>query len=119
MIKTIDKRIIEFIDFLNLNYPTVSDVSVAFLAGHDCIEAGEDTAYACYSPAEALIYLPTEIPEKFKELRDELERDFIILNLAHEFAHFLQDVKGEDFGEEGAEEFAAKAVLEFVIQETT
>lgn len=90
--------------------------------GYDSV-ASNDTGsvgFAVYLPTMRMMIIPTEIPESIKELNDhELIKNFIIHNLAHEYAHFLQDI-GELEGfdnqekiEQIADNFADKAVADF------
>lgn len=44
---------------------------------------------------------------------EELKRDFVIHNFAHEYRHFLQDINGEEFDEQVSDDFADKVVKDF------
>lgn len=66
----------------------------------------------------AIIMLPTDVPDKVKAMNDkELTRDFVIHNLAHEYAHALQfnglrECEKSKI-EEDADAFADEAVKKF------
>lgn len=74
--------------------------------------------FAVFLPQENIIMLPTDVPDEVKAMNDEeLTRDFVIHNLAHEYAHALQ-FNGlreceESKIEEDADAFADEAVKKF------
>lgn len=122
MIQILDNRTQKFVDFLNANYGADEVVTLSALNGYDAISSEESGAegFAVYMPPMRTIMLPMEVPKNIKELNDkELTNNFIIHNLAHEYAHFLQDIgKLEGFDDENiieqvADNFADKAVAEF------
>ena len=122
MIQILDERTLRFIEFLNTKYPTSETVKLSVLNGYDALTSGEteDSGFAVYIPPMRTIMLPTEVPENVVALGDEaLTRNFVIHNLAHEYAHFLQDIgllegfNDETIIEKVADDFADKAVAEF------
>lgn len=121
MIQILDDRTQSFIDFLNKNYGTDKIVKLSVVHGYDCLTPdGEEVGFAVYSPDMKMIILPTDVPEDIIALGDEeFTKNFVIHNLAHEYAHFLQDIgKLEGFDDENAienvaDDFADKAVTEF------
>ena len=126
MIQILDKRTLRFIEFLNTKYPTSETVKLSVLNGYDALTSGEteDSGFAVYIPPMRTIMLPTEVPENVVALGDEaLTRNFVIHNLAHEYAHFLQDIgllegfNDETIIEKVADDFADKAVAEFEAEE--
>lgn len=126
MIKILDERVLRFVNFLNTNYGTDEEVCLSVLHGYDSVTADEEGAngFAVYLPPARVILLPSDVPKNIVELNDEeLTRNFVISNLAHEYAHFLQDVgvldgfDDENAIEDIAEDFAARAVAEFEQQE--
>lgn len=126
MIQILDERTLRFIEFLNTKYPTKEAVKLSVLNGYDALTSDEtdDGGFAVYIPSMRTIMLPTEVPEDVVALGDEeLTRNFVIHNLAHEYGHFLQDIGLlDDFDDESiiekvADEFADKAVAEFETEE--
>ena len=126
MIQILDDRTQKFVKFLNNNYGAEETVKLSVLNGYDALSSDETGAegFAVYIPSMQTIMLPTEIPEYVKELNDEeLTRTFVIHNLAHEYAHFLQHIgKLEGFDDENiiekvADDFADKVVAEFEKEE--
>ena len=126
MIQILDERTLRFIEFLNTKYPASETVKLSVLNGYDALTSGEteDSGFAVYVPPMKTIMLPTEVPENIVALGDEdLTRNFVIHNLAHEYGHFLQDVgllegfDDETIIEKVADEFADKAIAEFEAEE--
>lgn len=126
MLTIANKRVLAFIDFLNKNYPIKEEVKITCLHGYDAVRDDETDGqgFAVYLPEQKYILLPMEIPENVQEeaLKDpELERDFVIHNLAHEYAHAIQDEQGDlvsgkyelDFLDRDADAFADEAVAKF------
>ena len=129
MLTIANKRVLAFIDFLNKEYPIKEEVKITCLHGYDAVrdDETEGQGFAVYLPEQKYILLPMEIPENVQEeaLKDpELERDFVIHNLAHEYAHAIQDEQGDlvsgkyelDFLDRDADEFADSAVAEFNLE---
>ena len=122
MIRLLDERTKRFVDFLNTNHGTKEEVSLSILHGYDAVASDETggKGFAVYLPPLKVILLPSDVPQEVLDAGDEeLSRNFVIHNLAHEYAHFLQDVgvldgfEDEDAIEDIAEDFADKAVAEF------
>ena len=125
MIKILDERTQRFVDFLNANYGEKEVVCLSVLHGYDAVSSDETSGngFAVYLPRTKTILLPTEVPQGIWELNDkELSRNFVIHNLAHEYAHFLQDIgvlagfNDKNAIEQVADDFADKTVAEFVKQ---
>lgn len=126
MIQILDERTQRFIEFLEAKYPAPETVKLSILNGYDALTSDEsgDSGFAVYIPPMRTIMLPTEVPKNIVELGDEqLTKNFIIHNLAHEYAHFLQDIgllegfDDETIIEKVADDFADKAVAEFEAEE--
>ncbi len=126
MIKILDERTQRFVGFLNANYGAKEEVCLSVLHGYDAVSSDETggKGFAVYLPPMKTILLPTEVPQEISELNDEeLTRNFVLHNLAHEYAHFLQDVgvldgfDDENIIEQIAEDFADKVVAEFEAKE--
>ena len=126
MIKILDERTQRFVDFLNANYGENEVVCLSVLHGYDAVSSDETSGngFAVYLPQKKTILLPTEVSQGIWDLNDkELSKNFVIHNLAHEYAHFLQDIgvldgfNDENAIEQVADDFADKAVAEFVKQE--
>ena len=122
MIQVLNPRITDFIAFLNEQYGTEQTVKLSVLHGYDSVTSDGSGAqgFAVYLPPTKTIMLPTDIPEEIAQTDDqEFIEDFVIHNLAHEYAHFLQDIgvltdwTDENSLEESADNFAEKAVGEF------
>lgn len=128
MLTIANKRVLAFIDFLNKEYPIKEEVKITCLHGYDAVrdDETEGQGFAVYLPEQKYILLPMEIPENVQEeaLKDpELERDFVIHNLAHEYEHARQDEKGILNSnielwvlDEKADEFADSAVAKFNLE---
>lgn len=127
MLTIANKRVLAFIDFLNKEYPIKEEVKITCLHGYDAVRDDETDGqgFAVYLPEQKYILLPMEIPENVQEeaLKDpELERDFVIHNLAHEYSHAKQDESG-DFEkydieklDNYADKFADSAVAKFNLE---
>ena len=94
MLTIANNRVLDFIDFLNKEYPIKEEVKITCLHGYDAVrdDETEGQGFAVYLPEQKYILLPMEIPENVQEeaLKDPaLERDFVIHNLAHEYAHAI------------------------------
>ena len=128
MLTIANKRVLAFIDFLNKEYPIKEEVKITCLHGYDAVRDDETDGqgFAVYLPEQKYILLPMEIPENVQEeaLKDpELERDFVIHNLAHEYAHAKQDEYGEfekydiekldNYADKFADETVARFNLEY------
>ena len=100
MITIANRKVLLFLHFLNDRYPIKEEIKLTCLHGYDAVmdDETEGRGFAVYLPLEKCILLPMELPEavKAEALKDpELERDFIIHNLAHEYFHAIQDGKGD------------------------
>lgn len=120
MLTILPKRELKFIDFLNKNYPCNADIRLSVLQGYDAVQSDEsgNCGFAVFLPQENIIMLPTDVPDEVKAMNDEeLTRDFVIHNLAHEYAHALQfnGVRECEKSkiEEDADAFADEAVKKF------
>ena len=120
MLTILPKRELKFIDFLNKNYPCNADIRLSVLQGYDAVQSDESGScgFAVILPQENIIMLPTDVPDEVKAMNDEeLTRDFVIHNLAHEYAHALQfnglSECEESRIEEDADAFADEAVKKF------
>ena len=120
MLTILPERELNFIDFLNKNYPLHSDIRLSVLQGYDAVQSDKsgNCGFAVFLPQENIIMLPTDVPDEVKAMNDEeFTRDFVIHNLAHEYAHALQFNGVREFEEsrmeEDADAFADKAVEEF------
>ena len=120
MLRVLDKRMEEFIQFLNNKYPCNADIRILPLHGYDAVTSDTSGAegFAVFLPEENIIMLPMEVPQKILEENDgDFTRDFVIRNLAHEYAHALQfngdREVDEDLLEEDADTFAERAIQAF------
>lgn len=127
MIQILDKRTQRFVEFLDRIFPAEVTVKLSILNGYDALSSDEtkDCGFAVYIPSMKNIMLPMEVPESIIELGDkELIPNFVIHNLAHEYAHFLQHVGLlEGYNDDTAIEkvancFADEAVKKFKEEES-
>lgn len=106
MIKFVNEEIHKTIAFLNSEYPTQKDVFIHVCEGYDTIETPDGTGFGVFIKPESenettKIYIAGDIPN------DDFQ---IAETLAHEYRHFMQWCKGEDFSEEQAEIFAKEVI---------
>lgn len=127
MLTILPKREMDFIQFLNDNYPCENEIRLTILQGYDAVTDDETggKGFAVFLPKENIIMLPTDIPEDILSGiidEDDMEgvKDFIIHNVAHEYAHALQfnGVRqcAEEELENDANAFADEAVEKFNAQ---
>lgn len=127
MLTILPKREMDFIQFLNDNYPLEEVIYLTVLQGYSAVTDDETggKGFAVYLPQKNIIMLPTDIPEYILSGiidEDDMEcvKDFIIHNLAHEYAHALQfnGVRrcAEEELENDANAFADEAVEKFNAQ---
>lgn len=127
MLTILPKREMDFIQFLNDNYPIEEVIYLTVLQGYSAVTDDETggKGFAVFLPKENIIMLPTDIPEDILSGiidEDDMEcvKDFIIHNLAHEYAHALQfnGVRqcAEEELENDANAFANEAVEKFNAQ---
>lgn len=121
MLQILDDRTERFIKFLNMRYPCEADIRLMVLPGYDAVtsDASGVDGFAAFLPEQNVIMLPTDVPSAIVEEGDaELTRDFVIHNLAHEYAHALQfngqRKVAEDKLEEDADAFTDEAVRSFI-----
>lgn len=126
MLRILDDRTERFVKFLNLRYPCEADIRLMVLQGYDAVtsDASGVEGFAAFLPEPNLIMLPTDVPSAVVEIGDaELTRDFVIHNLAHEYAHALQfngqRKAAEDKLEEDADTFADEVLKGFISYEKT
>ena len=121
-----DKRIFDFIEFLNEKYNTEKICLLTILNGVVSMdEQGElESAYQDYGEI-GIIALTTETPERIvdgngKDASKWYYQNYILLKLAHEYAHHLQSVdmienpQEENENEIVANKYAHKFVKEFL-----
>ena len=116
MIKLADNRLTNFIEFLNVNWPTREDVYLSVLHTYDSVEAGGERAWAVYAVPEGegkpVIYIAGEVPEDVQEEYIGVDpKDIILEDLAHEYCHHIQYCEGrlpEEEEDKKAEDEAAK-----------
>ena len=126
MIRILDDRTLKFIDYLNKNYSCEKECLLTVLNGVMSLdENGEvESAYNDYKEL-GIIALTTETPEKIvdengKEASQWYYDNYILLKLAHEYAHHLQTVgmvdnpKDEYENEVVANDWAHKVVKAFI-----
>ena len=127
MLTILPKREMDFIQFLNDNYPIEEVIHLTVLQGYSAVTDDETggKGIAVFLPQENIIMLTTDILEDILSGiidEDDMEgvKDFIIHNLAHEYAHALQfnGVRqcAEEELENDANAFADEAVEKFNAQ---
>lgn len=86
----------EAIMYLDTRYSD-KHVTLHLLEDHDSVQGPDgQVGFAAYVPETKDIYLALNIPEPEKN---------VIINLGHEFYHFLQDLNNKEFNEEEAQQF--------------
>ena len=126
MITILDERTLKFIDYLNTNYNCEKECLLTVLNGVASLdENGElESAYNDYEEL-GIIALTTETPEKIidgngQEASQWYYDNYILLKLAHEYAHHLQTVGMVDNpldeyqNEVVANDFAHRVVKDFI-----
>jgi len=125
VIKLAENRLINFIEFLNVNWPTREDVYLSVLHTYDSVWEGEERAWAVYGVPEGdnepVIYIAGIVPEEVQEEYVGTDpKDIILEDLAHEYCHHIQYCEGrlpeeeDEKAETEAAEFATKAIDAFL-----
>lgn len=127
MIKLATEKYQSFIDYLNKLHYTNEPCQIVVLPLHstigDLINDEEDNiGFACYGPNNKLIYVAGNMDEMARIIKLEIGIEptnedlhkYMLQNIAHEYKHHLQNVNGEEFNEEEAEEFGHKIVNKFL-----
>lgn len=128
MIKILDDKTLKFIDWLNKNYGTDEECILSVFNCQDCICVSEDgqTEQSCFIADADLIMFTTENPidglfdYEGNVLGEWYEKNYTLIKLAHEYAHFLQkygklpNSEDLDFVEHTADEWAQKVVEDFI-----
>ena len=98
----------EFIEKLLELYGTDEECEINVLDGYDTVEAPDGTrGFGVYAPEEKTIYVAADIPQA----------DWTVPHtIAHEYAHFLQDVRGKEYDEEEADVFADIAYKRIMVE---
>ena len=97
MIKIISDEINDFLEFLNAEYPRDESFYLHICEGHDSIQDP-------YTKGIAFGMFGRENDECY--VAGDLETEQILKTIAHEYKHFSQKYKGEDFNKEASEDFA-------------
>lgn len=96
-----------FVAFVNKHYPTKQTVQLAVLPGHDCVLFHDgEVAWAAYDPDEKVIWVADRLPEGEP---DASELD-LLMDVAHEYVHHIQNCEGREFCEDEAETRAEEMV---------
>lgn len=94
------------ISYLNDMYPTEKDLYIHILDGYDAVDVNNQIGFG-------VSRIPDDENEHFEIwVGGDLPDDYLITTIAHEYAHFLQYCRGEEFDEDKAEEFANKVLEE-------
>ena len=120
MIRFAERKMLDFVNFLNWAYPTEKDAYLTILHGHDCVEfVGGEVAWAAYGASggksDPVILVAGEVsPEAMfaagKSQSDD-PNEILFEDLAHEYGHHVQYCRGDaDYNEEEAERFAKEAM---------
>src|SRR5690625_1222240 len=115
IITAIDSELQSLVNYLNKHYRTNKHATLVVLPGHDCIQAGEKTAWAAYDPEDHVIWVPG-IPPSIKALTYEENMTVYYEHLVHEYVHHIQASEGRSFDEEEAESRAEQIVREWQIR---
>jgi hypothetical protein len=122
MIKYANDKISAFIGWLNENYGIKEPVYITVMHGYDSIQSDNGEGFAAYYPAEPpVMFVAGEAPESV--IKEGVDGDeFLYEIIAHEYAHHIQNSKGElpvsesKKSEEYAERFAKRVVKEYLKQ---
>ncbi len=91
-------KIQNFIEWLKGAYSHKGDCEIMVLYEYDSIEAPDGRmGFGVYVPEEKMIYVAGDIPDA---------EHTVPQTIAHEYAHFLQDMNGKPYDEEAADLFA-------------
>lgn len=106
MIKFVDDKIQEFINFLNNNYKTEEDVILYIMPS--CFESDVED-FGFYEEESNLIVIPYN---KMWAERDDSDLQLMAI-IAHEYKHFMNEKLGVEQDEEECDNFAYKTIEEF------
>lgn len=101
MLRIINKQIDALIALLNEKHPEGPDVYLHVIEDCDTIDTGSGVGFGVYDTGKMEIYVAGDLPEP----------EAVLHTIAHEFAHHLQNISGEGYDEEYADEYAS-AILE-------
>ena len=105
MIVDATNRIRKFIDFINAKNLTDVPCEIALLTANGAVTEGGETAFAVYFWDKKVMYVAAELSYLAEEegmTEADVER-VIFENMAHEYVHHLQYVRGDEVSEEEAE----------------
>lgn len=122
MIKFAERKMLDFVNFLNWAYPTEKDVYLTVLHGHDCVEVGGEVAWAAYrvcGKSVPVILVAGEVSPEVMFAAGKSQSDdpneILFEDLAHEYGHHIQYCRGDaDYNEEEAERFAKEAMSKWL-----
>lgn len=95
MIRIINDKIDALIRFINEKYPDGPDVYLHIIEDCDTIDAGSGVGFGVYDVERKEIYVAGDLPKT----------EWVMETIAHEFAHHLQNVRGDVIDEPYAEDF--------------
>lgn len=119
MIKFAERKMLDFVNFLNWAYPTEKDVYLTILHGHDCVEVGGEVAWAAYGASggksDPVILIAGEVSSEVAlaagKGKDDGPDEILFENLAHEYGHHVQHCRSDaEYNEKEAERFAKEAM---------
>lgn len=109
MIRLSNKAISNTIAYLNDMYPTEQDVFIHICEGYDCVDVNGQVGFG-------VSHVPENENEDFEIwIAGDMPDDLLITTIAHEYKHFLQYCKHEQFIEEEAENFANQILEELSV----
>lgn len=119
MIKFAERKMLDFVNFLNWAYPTEKDVYLTILHGHDCVEIGGEVAWAAYGvsggKSDPVILVAGEVSPEVMFAAGKSQNDdpneILFEDMAHEYGHHIQYCRGDaEYNEEEATLFAQEAI---------
>lgn len=118
MIRFAERKMLDFVNFLNWTYPTEKDVYLTILHEHDCVAVGGEVAWAAYrvcGKSDPVIFIAGEVSSGVAlaagKGKGDDPNEILFEDLAHEYAHHIQYCRGDaEYNEEEAERFAKEAM---------
>ena len=123
MIKFAERKMLDFVNFLNWAYPTEKDVYLTILHGHDCVEVGGEVAWAAYGvsggKSDPVILVAGEVSPEVMFAAGKSQNDdpneILFEDLAHEYGHHIQNCRSDaEYNEKEAERFAKEAMSKWL-----
>jgi len=111
-----DNYIKSFVDFLNKNFMIIDEnVELEIMYGYETVGAEKNYGFGVYDTLNKKIYIADlSMIAIEKELTPQDIIRSTLENIAHEFEHHIQNIKGKEFDENEADMFAENIVKEYM-----